>query len=392
MEKKTFHNYPKKISKEEYVSQENAFVNHVKKIKGVEGIYLIGELEAPGVSDLDFLIKVNKKFNAKHSKLDINKYSLIDSPRIVDEKLFRDFNKLTRHRIKKVLYGKKTGMTVISKKEQKYYNICFLHDGLFRSTLRNLFSLNESNKINIKKALSQVYDVRIAVEKAKALDLMNKKELKEYEGFVKEFKEFRTNWAKHINKSKGTFEKKLVHYIKFGLGISMDLVLKLDKKLFEQKIVICSDDCAGIYSGSYPAYLIQHITDKNYLFLLRQMNSSARKVAGVFPSSFMAFLHSFSGSGIFEKVLRKNLKINGGSIYIDNEMKSVLLFRSKMFSYNLNLIKKLKYPSGWLSHYKLFIGSDIKGKVMSSLESTHNRVYNRNMGSKLNSFLKNKNK
>lgn len=58
-----------KVERSKYEEEIQKYVNNIKNISGVEAIYTMGSIGAPGLSDIDIIVKVADTFHPRKSKL-----------------------------------------------------------------------------------------------------------------------------------------------------------------------------------------------------------------------------------------------------------------------------------------------------------------------------------
>ena len=133
-----FTNFPKKTTIKEYNNALNFLCNKAKRNKDIISVYQIGEVSNPGISDIDIILVVKNKVDAKKieqlEKICIKKhgYYFMHNFFIVNKEIFSNldflyplFNK------EKLIYGEKltkNNKNKLNKEQLKKENLAILVD------------------------------------------------------------------------------------------------------------------------------------------------------------------------------------------------------------------------------------------------------------------------
>lgn len=176
MRKSTLINIPKRYSLSDYDKAVESFIEHYRKHQDVIAIYRFGNVSAPGISDLDFIVvlrdKLNVPFDSEYSICRFSKdlrYLYNDTqPFLMPLNIFRDFYKIFPVSNLKLLYS--VGLNSFEYHEENkgreifrllslidiciyFYPAIFLRE-LFSETLNVRFSLLILNSLKFALAMA----------------------------------------------------------------------------------------------------------------------------------------------------------------------------------------------------------------------------------------------
>lgn len=127
-------NEPEFINFSEYEEQIEKYKNRVKNIPGVNAIYLMGSIKAPGLSDIDIIVVVDDDFDAKLScnfnVVGLDQRLFMHGPIIVPLSLASSIQEIFYASNLKCIFGKQClqEWESLSSKKRKLLSVCYLLD------------------------------------------------------------------------------------------------------------------------------------------------------------------------------------------------------------------------------------------------------------------------
>jgi len=176
-----FYNQPKHYHREEYEKVTQEIIGLMSKCEEIISIYQMGEISAPGISDIDFIfvLKNNPKNLAQFKKIFsecYKKYGYFLDPFIIDESIFPDIHLIFPIFDLKHIYGKK--LEIYDHKNKKLINQIMLIDFITfywpREFLKILFEKRDlfKNK-TISLVINDLYRILNIKSKYRLIDVRN---------------------------------------------------------------------------------------------------------------------------------------------------------------------------------------------------------------------------
>jgi hypothetical protein len=234
-----FTSHPKEISQDEYIRQQENFLQDIWEIPAVISIYSIWELWLLGVSDIDLLIIFDRKIDSTYIRNITKKYSLIDTILFLDISNIENKNYISHHMKYDLIYGKNLSLSF--DENNRNLNIIYAWKVCFCSLLRNFYYYKYNNKIHIKNLLSQINDMRYPIYFLKNLWIEKEK----YNDFIDRFSGYRSSYFSHND------YRKLEWFLNEAIDISWYIVFDLEKEL---EIKWKQSYCYGRFSSIFKKF------------------------------------------------------------------------------------------------------------------------------------------
>jgi hypothetical protein len=231
------HSYEKK----DYEAAIGNYLESIKKITAVKAVYQIGDIKAPGISDIDLIVVVSRDLDKVERKyLSINllskkeRYLFLHDPIVIKEREMNDLHYLLPVFKLRWRKGKKINISVPIKEIKS--ELCLIHllDIIILYYPRECISLLVGRKeIGQREALCRL---NLLTYNMQLVSRMTNKEKKgnKFGHFVKRIQNLRRNW---FNLNVSEREEKLKRVIKVANVLVYDLIETLQAHLKKEGIV-----------------------------------------------------------------------------------------------------------------------------------------------------------
>ena len=324
----TFHNYPQKISMEPYIKAREEFINFFKKFDSVVSIYEYGKVAAPGVSDLDIIVVVNKDNNLELHDANFSSITqaLIGSGNII----FIDtasFNKILFIEDLQInlLYGYQFVIECPTEVDKKYINLVSILDWVPERSSRLQNYLNKKN-IDVVTILCVLNSLLYSFEKAKFF----------YEFDIEDFKEKLSN-LRHDYFAYGNANLELFQLIQMSI--------RLSNKLFNNHLFFLKSN--NIFYGASDE------NESNYLelYLSNQLGFNDPTALMNIPYEFYYHFLTYGLannylSKKFKKKFNKVSNLKYSDVPFDLKYKEIQINKISICNHNANFLLKNNINKG----------------------------------------------
>lgn len=274
----TFDNFPKNKQIVHYKKAETEFIYYYKKIEEVISIYKFGDVSVPGLSDLDFVIVLDK-VRKHHSKIryGINHFSantqyiLLHPQLFLNEDLMKNIYLCFSPSNLKRIWGKEIIFSKFTAKESHAFkNLMAVNAFLYKIPRRILKSLL-TRKIKIRECITDLNNVKQYIEYFKNINCGDNNKFDEY---LKDIEILKGSWFR--NKEADNLNS-LISCMKKSLLVSYHLISLLSKVLeTEQELPMAS--------SSYPSEKVSFKYNGDITYFEKDWNpdSSLNKTVDIF--------------------------------------------------------------------------------------------------------------
>jgi len=329
----------KKISFAKYDEETEKFLTLVRKINPELNIVQFGEVEAPGMSDIDILAMTESAKDIQNlKKIMKTEFDFIEPIKILTKDQYKDFHILTHHKINKVLNGNLKVPKELDKKNKKLYDLLFFVELLQKSLFRNFILLNKKgDRWKIKRVLNTLYDLRRIVERLDSLSISAKEQAK-YKKFIQKIKQERINFE-------SSRREDLKKYSQEANELLFSIILNTDNEL--KKYTSGISQKKAFISGTYFALFKKNYSKKDYYY-------AYRKNLPILPMSFFYVISEYIATpGQYTDTLKHKMypKLNS---CVKEKLKIAISKRATLLNSQYTFAKKQKMPYGWFYSYDLF--------------------------------------
>lgn len=248
-----FYNEPVACTLEDYETARDEFVHHISKDSGVISIYQIGNVGVYGISDLDFVVVLNKKIKFNQSYFSIKnfsektKYILSHEQYFVNEDAIKNLYQVTSVFDLLHIYGEEFEIAKLTGEELKYNTLILLNDICVVSLCYEYLNYIKSKKLDVRLLLARLNSLKYPIQ---MLSTLTGKSFPEFDKFIFNFKKYRENWfiLDEIER-----KRKLICFLHMANGISKRLIklileYNVNQNIFEYH-TIESDESKGYFNG-----------------------------------------------------------------------------------------------------------------------------------------------
>lgn len=226
-------NLPQEYSLSAYEQAVDDFVKKYSSHPEVLAIYQFGDVTVPGISDLDFIIVLNKslsipfgeEFSIQSFDDDLRYLYNDTQPFLMTADIFKDFWKIFPILTPKLLYGTKQKITEESRGDASIYHLLSLIDicNYFYPIifLEQLYSKN----LNVRRSLLILNALRFPLDIMSSI--VNKK-IDRWEKFIEAIRNLRSGWFKSNEKERIIV---LGQLLEEAPAVSIDLISKLSNHI-----------------------------------------------------------------------------------------------------------------------------------------------------------------
>ncbi|GAG87186.1 unnamed protein product [marine sediment metagenome] len=246
-----FFDEPVMCTLEDYEVAMSEFVRHISKDTGIVSIYQIGNVGVYGISDLDFVVVVNKKIKFNQDYFSIKNFSEKTKYVLFHEQYFSNEDAIKNiYQVAPIfnlthVYGEKFKINILEGEELKYNTLILLNDICIVSLCYEYLNYLKSKNLDVRLLLARLNSLKYPIQMMSSL---LGKSLPEFDSFVSNFKEFCANW---FDFDKMERRKKLICYLCEANSISQKLVKLIQEYNYIENIFKYShsNNCNGYFDG-----------------------------------------------------------------------------------------------------------------------------------------------
>lgn len=323
-----YYNYPKDIELDFYHKARRVLINAFKNNPCVIAIYEYGTINAPGISDIDIILVINKKkknfFKENYNQLkEIS--NLIGSGNIIHmtAKSFSMIKFIDDIKIKKI-YGKTIYVKLPNKEDKEFIDLVSIVDWVPERVSR-LINIFKSQKIDIITTLCILNSLSYSILKSKKIFGFKDN------SFVDNLNNLRQNWNQVSNN-----KKELYKLIKDAKLIGERLMTEYANFLKEKKLFITDYNKIDNQKATISLYI------KN------QIGINVNGLINIPKIFYYHFAYYASLDLELSKKLKK--KINGYKKFndkiINSKYKDIMSLKINISNYDYSLLKYYKLNNG----------------------------------------------
>jgi hypothetical protein len=344
----------KKVTLGDY---DNALMSYIEKIKNnpsVLGVYQIGKVHAPGISDIDLVIVVEEgAFNDNISALSWEnltreqKYFFIHDPLIVTENIMKHLYEVIPVYSCKALFERVSLNMKRKQKRSKREILLNLLEIIVLYYPRNMVSLSLKKERNAREALCLLYLLGYNLAVSEKIVGVRKKE---YDFFIEKISSLRKNW---FILGKERFQL-LDEAIDLGYKRSHDLVEDILKYIREKKIItlekrkgeMCNTLC---YFSKNISLIFKYNWDKeDALVEVYKIHKKTGIFSSVLPMEFYYIIF------FLKREIKNEKEINSlCPVFLSSQLESEFSKKIKLLKEQFALYRKYA-PLGYALNITLF--------------------------------------
>tara|TARA_Y100000310_G_scaffold241827_1_gene245966 strand:+ start:1466 stop:2596 length:1131 start_codon:yes stop_codon:yes gene_type:complete len=312
--------------------------------KNCLAIYTWGNIGAPGISDLDFLM-VMQPNTKKIKRIALNKQESYLSYHpffIVDEHIIENMKLIYPNAPLKLVKGNKITINKISKETKDAINTILYIDICIRHYPRDFLERILRNRIDTRNALLRLNSL--------AQSFLNWKPIrptKEQKDFAKRITNLRKNWFSIDDKKR---KQQVISLTEEAIPLSLQIVEALQKHLQKTEFIkVTKIDKPVVYTGlRHRTYFVENWTPKQALSDTKTFYKAYGKFYSYLPIEFAALYSEYSKQeGILSNHIDNNLEQIGFRYKIQN--KEIIAERINLLNHQANIAKTTKH-----SHFPAF--------------------------------------
>jgi len=302
-----FYNKPTYYSTKDYNKVLNKIVSKYFS-DNIKSIYTWGSVSAPGISDIDIIIVLNKikglkrvLFNKKE------KYIMCHPFFIIDEAISKNIRFIYPNLDLKLIKGGKININLLKKDIVYYVNIFLSIDIAVRHFPRDYMEMLLRKRISIRDSLLRLNALSQSLTLYKEL---SGKIVPDFESFIRKITFLRKNWF-DLKETERNF--KLLNLLNEAIIISLKFVDKLRDFIIKENIIkvdFCDKDV--VYTGMRNrTFFIKNWQAETAINSMINFYKDYRKFYSYLPVEFAPLMMEYSkNKGVLSEYIKKSLEVS----------------------------------------------------------------------------------
>ncbi len=337
------YNFPTSYSRADYEEATNNIANKFCN-KNCIAVYTWGNIGAPGISDLDFLM-VMQPNTKKIRRITLNKQESYLSYHpffIIDEEIIKNIKYIYPNAPLKLVKGTKVQTEKIDKTTKDAINLILYIDIAIRHYPRDFLERVMRNKIDVRNALLRLNSLSQSFTKWSFL-----KPTKEQKDFSKRITHLRSNWFSIEERKRN---QQIITLTNEAIPLSLEIVEQLKNHINKTNFIqVNRSEKPVVYTGlRHRTYFVENWDPKHALSDMKTFYKAYGKFYSYLPIEFAALYAEYAKQeGILSNHIENNLEQIGFQYKIQN--KDIIKKRIHLQNHQAQIAKQTKH-----SHFPAF--------------------------------------
>lgn len=347
-----FYNLPDHNGREDYNEARQYIADFVSSFSDVKALYEFGGVSVPGISDLDFMVVLNRRVNDKYigekltfDQLPANILDLLDGSTmmVISEEHFENIKIWDDISLQKVC-GEDVPVRENDTDTEHLLDICRVMDWAGERIIR-LMWLEMTGCIPVKTALCVLHSFGYTIQK---FNKLTNEKASEGIRILESIKRLRCEW---FNSKLETNKKMLVSLLHETLGFGLDLIRTMSSYLEEYKYYSPVKLPRGVflYLTQDSGYSFQSDPDKITFEYSKKISGEKNAVLVAVPTVWYIHFGLYAQSnGIISAAIKNNIigQSEISSEAVNMELRDVLIQRIELCNKMALFLKRHKFTKG----------------------------------------------